>query len=123
MGSNDSSTPPLANDKTWLAIILCILMVIPSILPAAVVVWLYKAMLSGYVSGHWIPYLEEISLLYFPEMVRGAIVGVISILVTTKLVKSANFLIVRYSTMAFWSGVIILISIMNISMFGPCLSG
>ena len=52
-----------AVDRTWLAVLIAIVGVIPGILVAAIVVAIYTFFLRGVVSDHWIPNLEEVSLL------------------------------------------------------------
>jgi hypothetical protein len=112
--SNASST----GNKTWLGVVLGIIAVIPAVLVAGIITKIYTWTLSSYVSGHWIPYLEEISLTWFPEIFRGFIAGAIAIAASTKFVKTANQEIVRYSVFTFWGGATILLTLTSQMMTG-----
>ena len=116
--NQDGTSSSLGEDKTWLGIIVGILVVVPSQIPAGIVVWIYQSGLRHYVSDNWIPYLEEVSLVIFPEMLRGVILGAASIFVTTKFVKNINIQIVRYSVLTFWAGGVVLLYVFYISKLG-----
>ena len=61
----------------WAAIL--ILFVPLSLIPAGIAVAIYRFFLRGYVQDSWIPYLPEISMQWFPELLRGLIVGACAI--------------------------------------------
>jgi hypothetical protein len=105
-------------DKTALATIAAIILVLPSFIPAALAVFIYTYFLKVYVSGHWIPYLEEISLLWFPELMRGLIVGAVTMGITKWLFKKFNTRVIRYAVIAFWGAIILSLIAFNISMYG-----
>ncbi len=79
-----------AVDRTWLAVLIAIVGVIPGILVAGVVVVVYTFFLQDVVRDHWIPYLEEVSLLWFPELLRGLITGGVAIGLARWRVKTAD---------------------------------
>jgi hypothetical protein len=108
-------------DRTWLAVLIAIVGVIPGYLAAGVVVVVYQFLLQSIVRDHWIPYLEEISLLWFPELARGLVTGVVAIGLARWRVTSADFRVVRYTTTAFWGGVSLLLVVLGVSMIGPTL--
>lgn len=105
-------------NRTWLAVMVSILLVLPALIPAGLVVIFYKYNLRFFVSDHWIPYMEELSLQWFPELLRGLIVGAIAIFGATKLVGSADVEVVRYSTLTFWGGISVLLMTSNVGVAG-----
>ena len=107
-----------AKDRTILAAISGILLAIPLFFIAGIIVLIYKHILGYYVHDHWIPYLEEISLIWFPEFLRGIIIGGAALYVTKRLFKSFNVNVVRYSVAAFWSGILLLLVVISVALQG-----
>ena len=110
-----------AVDRTWLAVLIAIVGAIPGFLVAGVVVMIYTFFLRGVVSDHWIPYLEEVSLLWFPELLRGGITGGVAIGLARWRITTADFRVARYATIAFWGAIFLLLVVLNVSMIGPTL--
>jgi hypothetical protein len=110
-----------AKDRTVLAAVLCIALVIPALIPAGLVTLVYQFFLRGYVSDAWIPYLPEISLQWFPELLRGMIVGWCTIYATQAIIKTANYQAVRFAAASFWLAVLILLGVFGLAMLGPTL--
>ncbi len=121
MVGHDKPAPCQAVDRTWLAVLIAIVGVIPGYLLASVVVLVYAYFLQSIVRDHWIPYLEEISLLWFPELLRGGLTGGVAIGLARWRIKTADFRVVRYTTTAFWGGIFLLLVVLGVSMIGPTL--
>jgi len=118
MNTISSGPQTTETSKTILGIVVAVLLVIPSLIPASIIVLIYKFFFGFFVIDHWIPYFEEISMLWFPELLRGGIVGAITILLTSAIAKKADINIVRYSTFAFWSGLYLFVTVIGISVKG-----
>jgi hypothetical protein len=116
--SNITENQSAARDKTGLAAICSIFLVVPAFIPAAIAVFIYKYFLQFYVQGSWIPYLEEISMLWFPELMRGLIVGAITMYAAKYLFKTFNERVVRYAVLAFWGGIVLLLVTISTAMRG-----
>ena len=108
-----------ANDRTWVAVLIAIVGVIPGFLVAGVFVVVYKFFLGDVVRDHWIPYLEEVSLVWFPELLRGVIAGGVAIYLARWRIKTADFRVVRYTTIAFWGAIVVLFVAFNVFVIGP----
>ena len=107
------------NDRTWVAVLIAIVGVIPGILVAGAIVVVYKFFLGDLVRDHWIPYLEEISLVWFPELLRGLIAGGVAIYLARWRIKTADFRVVRYTTIAFWGAILVLVVAYTVFVIGP----
>jgi hypothetical protein len=105
-------------DRTWLAVLITIVSVIPGLILAGVVVVVYTFFLRTLVYDHWIPYLEEITLLWFPEILRGGISSAVAIALAQWCIKNADFRVARYATIAFWGAIFLLIVAFNVRMMG-----
>ena len=110
-----------AVDRTWLAVLIAIVGVIPGYLLASVFVLVYAFFLQSIVRDHWIPYLEEISLLWFPELARGLVTGGVAIGLARWRVVNADFRVARYATIAFWGAIFLLLVVLSVNMIGPTL--
>jgi len=110
-----------SGDRTWLAVLITIIGVIPGYLFAGVVVLFYSFFLQAIVHDHWIPYLEEISLLWFPELLRGILTGMVAIGLARWWLSAADFRVARYAALAFWSAIILLMVSLSVSVIGPTL--
>ncbi len=110
-----------AVDRTWLAVLITIVGAIPGYLVAGVIVVVYTFFLSGMVRDHWIPYLEEVALIWFPELLRGVITGAAAIYLAQWRIKSADFRVARYAAIAFWGAIVALLVVFNVSLVGPTL--
>lgn len=98
----------VSRDKTGLAAVCGIFFVVPALMPAAIVVFIYKNILQSNLEHNWIPYLDKIAILWFPELLRGMIVGGLSMYATELLFKNFNKSVVAYVVLAFWCGVALL---------------
>jgi hypothetical protein len=116
-----SQTVAPAKDRTVWAAMLCILLVIPAVIPAGLVTLIYQFFLKGYVDDTWIPYLPEISMQWFPEMLRGMIMGWCAIAATQAIIKTANHQAVRFAAASFWLAVLIIGGLLGLAMTGPTL--
>ena len=110
-----------AVDRTWLAVLIAIVGAIPGFLVGGVVVAIYTFFLRGVVSDHWIPYLEEVSLLWFPEILRGGITGGVAIGLARWRIRTADFRVARYATIAFWGAIFLLLVVLSVNIIGPTL--
>lgn len=99
-----TAQPP---DRTWLAVIVAIVGCLPGYLLAGLCVVIYTFFLSWLVADHWIPYLEEVVLLWFPEILRGSITGFAAMALAGKAVRVANLDAVRYATFGFWGALLL----------------
>jgi hypothetical protein len=114
-----SQTAASGKDRTVWAVVVCILLVIPAFIPAGIVTLIYQFFLRGYVSDTWIPYRPEISMQWFPEMLRGMIVGWCAIYATQAIIKTANYQAVRFAAASFWLAVMIVGGLLGLAMTGP----
>ena len=119
--TNQPTGQGAAVDRTSLAVLIAIVGAIPGFLLAGVVVMVYKFFLRSIVYDHWIPYLEEIALLWFPELLRGLVIGGVAIGLARWRIKNADFRVARYATIAFWGAIILLIVVWSVIMIGPAL--
>ena len=107
------------NEKTALAAIVAIVMVIPAIIPAAVIAVVYNFFFHIFTGGaSWIPYVDEIGKLWFPEMLRGMVVGAIAIWVSRHFFPRSNLEAVRLATFAFWAAILLLMLGFSFSLRG-----
>lgn len=105
----DASSPARTDRTVW-AVIVGIVVVVPALLPAALFVLIYNFFFSFYTGGgSWIPYLHEIGSVWFPELVRGMIVGVIALATVEKIFTNFNKAAVRYGVICFWGAVLFLL--------------
>ena len=76
--------------------------------------------LRFYLTGDWFEgsWIEKITLSWFPELLRGILVGVITLLVCAKIFKNSNTKVVSCSVMAFWSAFSLLLGVSNIIEHG-----
>lgn len=107
-------------DRTVYAAVLAIVMVLVASLPAALVVIVYSYLIRFMVSDSWtlIPYLNQIAVVFFPEVIRGIVTGAIAIATTQYFFKSYNKQAVKLATMCFWTAVVVLLSVMSMSVRG-----
>jgi hypothetical protein len=106
-------------DRTLLAVILTIVMVLVASIPAALVVIIYSYLSWFWFRGDsWVPYLDEVGRLWFPELLRGLTTGVIAIWPTQRFVKNYNEQAVKLATVTFWAAILILLTLMDLSMRG-----
>ncbi len=111
-----------ASEKTAIAAIVAILMVVPGMIPAAIVTVIYGFFFSFYTAGgSWIPYVDEIGRLWFPEMLRGAVVGAVAIWVSRYFFPRSNVEAVRLAALAFWGAIMLLAVIVSVSVRGMTL--
>ncbi len=108
-----------ANDRTWVAVLIAIVGVIPGFVVAGVIVAIYKFFLGDMVRDHWIPYLEELSLAWFPELFRGMIAGTVAISLARWRIRTADFRVARYTTIAFWGAIVVLTVTYGVFVIGP----
>ncbi len=106
-------------DRTWLAVLITIIGAIPGFLAAGVIVVVYRFFLHGVVADHWIPYLEEVSLVWFPELLRGVITGGVAISLARWRISVADFRVARYAAIAFWGAIVVLLVAFNVFVIGP----
>jgi hypothetical protein len=108
----ETNTPP--HRLTWLASIVCIVMVIPGTLIGGVVKAIYYSILSTILSAahqSWYPdfiqsiykVIDSLALQYFPSLLQGLIGGAIAMAVTIKFFKDSNHELVFYATAFSWS--------------------
>ncbi|MGY2992904.1 hypothetical protein [Mesorhizobium sp. URHB0026] len=116
--SSSNDVMPKAPDRTIPAAVLSIVMVLVGLIPAAIVVIIYSFFMRAYLGHSWIPYFDQISLLWFPELMRGLIAGAIAIGTTSYFFKNYNAQAVRLATFAFWGAAILLVSTFSISVRG-----
>ncbi|MEO3432517.1 hypothetical protein [Inquilinus sp. CAU 1745] len=101
---------------TWLATIICIILVLPGLAIGSLFVAVYRFLLYGYVSASWIPHLEEVAMQWFPNLLHGAVGGWIAIAITAKLFKQSNLEIVAYASAAAWIATMLAISGMGFAL-------
>lgn len=108
-----------ASDRTAVAAIVSIVMIIPAMIPAAIIVMAYAFVFKFFIGGSsWIPYVDEIGGLWFPEMLRGIILGGIAIWTSRRFFPTSNIEAVRFAAFAFWAGVLALLVIFSMSVRG-----
>lgn len=114
--------------RTPLAAIVAILMVIPALLPAALITIGYATIYNLVVPGNYFigasifGFLDKIALVFFPEMIRGFIVGIIAIWTSKRFFPNSNLDAVRMATLAFWGGILLFVEVISIIYKGVSLS-
>ncbi len=108
-----------ASEKTAIAALVAVVMVIPGIVPAAIVALIYNFFFNFFTGGgSWIPYVDEIGQLWFPEMIRGMVVGAVAIWVSRYFFPRSNIEAVRLAALAFWGAILLLTLIFSLSLRG-----
>ena len=118
MSKQDGEDPRLGGDRTGWGVLLAVISVLPAYFAAGIVVVVYSFILRRIVQGHWIPYLEEISLQWFPELLRGLITGALVVIAVRRLIPTANLRVVRYTTFAFWGGIGLFLASFSVASHG-----
>ncbi len=95
------------------------LLVIPATFLAGLVAILYKWFLTGILGMSWLPaIIDKLALLWFPSLLRGALAGLIAMVITRRLFRQANFAVVSYSVSALYITLGILVGVLNLSVAG-----
>jgi hypothetical protein len=115
------NTSPQSSERTALATLVAIVAVVPAIIPAGLAVIVYGFFFSRYMYGSWIPYLDEIGGIWFPEMVRGMVMGAAAIWVSRYFFPKSNVEAVRLATLAFWGALSLLLLGLSIAVRGLAL--
>ena len=107
------------SDRTVPAAIVATVMVLIGLIPAGIVVTVYSFFLRIFIgSVSWISYIDEIALIWFPELLRGMISGFVAMLITGYFFKNFNEQAVRLSALMFWLAIIIAILAVSVSVRG-----
>ena len=105
-----------SHKRTWAAVIVAVLLVIPGTLVGALVAMLYRGFLGNRLGeSSW---FSTIALLWFPSLLHGAVAGAVAIYGTKLLFKSANLEIVSYSASAVWVAVGLIAGIVGTAAIG-----
>lgn len=115
------NTAPHSGERTAVAAIVAIVAIVPAIIPAGVAVIVYSFFFSRYLGGAWIPYVDEIGGIWFPEMVRGMVMGAVAIWISRYFFPKSNLEAVRFATLAFWGAVSLLLLGVSIAVRGLAL--
>lgn len=109
-----------APDRTVFAIILTVVMVLVASIPAALVVIIYGYFARFFFlgEGSLIPYLNDVALIWFPEVMRGLVSGTLAIVTTQYFFKRYNEQAVKLATTFFWAAIVILLSLISVSVRG-----
>ncbi|MCC8934892.1 hypothetical protein [Rhizobium sp. 'Codium 1'] len=86
-----------------IACVAAILLVIPAFFTAMIVAYIYTLLLTFVIGeGHWIPYFYEVSVLWFPALLRGMITGVLALTVSRYFFPRSDVKFVALAVFAFW---------------------
>src|SRR5262245_26480746 len=99
------STQPEGHRLTWLAVILVIIFQIPGFILGFGVSYIYRAFLGSLLEGNlfdWLAqgWISKLALAWFPALLSGAIAGGVSVWLTSRILKHANYEIVMYAVAA-----------------------
>lgn len=101
---------PPAHQLTWLAIIACVVLVVPGFLLGGLVKAIYQFFLTGYLSMSWLPdVVTRIALQWFPGLLHGMIAGAFAMGVTAHFFRKSNMEIVSYAAIAVCIALVVLL--------------
>ncbi|MBA8910691.1 hypothetical protein [Aminobacter ciceronei] len=106
-------------ENTAAAVLVAIVTVLPAAIPAAVAVLLYTFVFNLFTGGSsWIPYLHEIGLMWFPEILRGIVIGSIAMWTSRYFFPRSSVEAVRLATLAFWGALLIALLLFSVTFRG-----
>lgn len=92
---------------TWLAIIICIVMVVPGTAIGGLVRMIYVYFFHFFISG--LPSIfHDIALQWFPSLLHGLVGGAFAMAITAKILKRSNHKTVTYVTAIAWIAVMLI---------------
>lgn len=112
------------SEKTTVATLVAIAMVLPATIPAAIAVALYTVVFNWFTGGPslaWmriVPYVYEVGSLWFPELLRGMIVGGAAILTSRYFFPRSNVEAVKLATLTFWGALLIALLLFSVTIRG-----
>jgi hypothetical protein len=94
--------PAAPHRLTGLAILVCIVSVIPAMVVGYLAKVIYGFFLRGYTGGSWTAigeFVDALALEWFPSLLQMVIAGALAIGLTSVIFKRSNIEIVAYATM------------------------